>query len=413
MKQSDLASQAGISASYLNLIEHNKRRIGGKVLIEIARTLEVDVSKLTEGAEEELLDGLREAAASVRRDRAEVDRIEEFVARFPGWASLIEVQRRRIAGQEHRIEALNDRLTHDPFLSEAMHDLVSNVTAIRSTATILAQTPEIERAWRDRFHRNLDEDSGRLAEGSEALMAYFDTQIRSDRAVTTPLEAFEALLAENSYHLPTLETGDMQAAEALVDSAQQLGTPQARRLALGFMQEYVQNAQAMPLSELEAALGDDLDPSCLARKFGVSLARMMLRLALLPAKAVGRPIGLVICDEAGALLLRKPLDGFPMPRFGAACPLWPLFRALHRPMEPLSFPVETPSGRQFKTYSFAAPVASASFDAPPSFRSTMLVVDLGEGASAPGKPIKVGMACRTCAHRGCDVRREPSILDSE
>ena len=33
MKQSDLASHAGISASYLNLIEHNRRRIGGKLLV--------------------------------------------------------------------------------------------------------------------------------------------------------------------------------------------------------------------------------------------------------------------------------------------------------------------------------------------------------------------------------------------
>jgi DNA-binding XRE family transcriptional regulator len=33
LKQADLARRAGISASYLNLIEHNRRRIGGKTSI--------------------------------------------------------------------------------------------------------------------------------------------------------------------------------------------------------------------------------------------------------------------------------------------------------------------------------------------------------------------------------------------
>ncbi|MBV1903463.1 MAG: helix-turn-helix domain-containing protein, partial [Marinosulfonomonas sp.] len=33
LRQSALAKAVGISASYLNLIEHNRRRIGGKLLL--------------------------------------------------------------------------------------------------------------------------------------------------------------------------------------------------------------------------------------------------------------------------------------------------------------------------------------------------------------------------------------------
>ena len=33
IRQNDLARRAGISPSYLNLIEHNRRRIGGKTLL--------------------------------------------------------------------------------------------------------------------------------------------------------------------------------------------------------------------------------------------------------------------------------------------------------------------------------------------------------------------------------------------
>jgi transcriptional regulator with XRE-family HTH domain len=59
MKQADLARHAGVSASYLNLIEHNRRRIGGKLLLDIAAILDVEASVLSEGAETALLATLR------------------------------------------------------------------------------------------------------------------------------------------------------------------------------------------------------------------------------------------------------------------------------------------------------------------------------------------------------------------
>ena len=52
IRQTDLANAVGISASYLNLIEHNRRRIAGKLLNDLARAMQVDPSALTEGAEQ-------------------------------------------------------------------------------------------------------------------------------------------------------------------------------------------------------------------------------------------------------------------------------------------------------------------------------------------------------------------------
>ncbi len=54
--------EIGISAIYLNLIEHNRRRIGGKTAVEhAAASLEVEPQWLTEGAEAALIATLREA----------------------------------------------------------------------------------------------------------------------------------------------------------------------------------------------------------------------------------------------------------------------------------------------------------------------------------------------------------------
>ncbi|MCB1843770.1 MAG: hypothetical protein KDI09_12470, partial [Halioglobus sp.] len=43
--------------------------------------------------------------------------------------------------------------------------------------------------------------------------------------------------------------------------------------------------------------------------------------------AFGRRRSLVarLQDGSGTLTLRKPVAGFSLPRFGAACPLWPLY----------------------------------------------------------------------------------------
>lgn len=410
IKQAELAREVGISASYLNLIEHNRRRIGGKVLLEIATALRVDVALLTRGAEETLLEGLREAVASARRSTAEIDRIEEFVARFPGWAQLIAAQRRRMVNQERAIEGLNDRLTHDPFLAEAMHDLVSNVTAIRSTASILAQTPEIESAWRDRFHRNILEESNRLAEGSEALVSYFDNQVATEVTFATPQEALESVLEQHNYHLATLETGGIAAAEALIDEAPQLSSPQARSMAMSYFRTYLRDAEILPLRPLQAAFEKEQDPARIAQQFEVPLAQVMHRLACLPADGKTPDTGLVVADSSGSLLYRKGIDGFPIPRFGAACSLWPIYQALTQPTQALRVEVVTPPGRRFVTFAVSQPSTPVQFDAPQVFRATMLVVDGGTSDTPVAEARAIGTTCRICPRETCSARREPSIL---
>lgn len=410
IKQADLAAQVDISPSYLNLIEHNRRRIGGKVLLSIARALRVDATALTEGAEETLLEGLRDAVAASRRSTAELDRLEEFVARFPGWAQLIASQRRRIVTQERTIEALNDRLTHDPFLAEAMHDLLSNVTAIRSTASILAQTPEIEDAWRDRFHRNLFEESDRLADGSQALVSYFDKQASDKAGFATPLEALESLLEERKHHLVELEAGEAQAIDTLIAQEPQLATEQAAALARSYFRTYLRDAVKLPARTLAEAAARERDPAALALRFDASLSSVMHRLACLPRDQLGFDVGLVVADNSGSLLYRKGIEGFPVPRFGAACTLWPVYEALGRPLQPLHTIVETPPGRRFEIYAYAETYGAASFQSLPVMRSYMLVMPERPQDGDPQPAREIGTTCRICPRDGCHARREPTIL---
>jgi len=149
LSQTELARLVGISASYLNLIEHNRRGIAGKTLLAIAENLGVDARSLSEGADRALIMQLREAAANIPAADAEVDRLEEFIGRFPGWARLIDTFQSQSKFQNETLLALSDRLKHDPFFAEAIHMMVSNITAIHSTVGILSDDQDVPPIFSD------------------------------------------------------------------------------------------------------------------------------------------------------------------------------------------------------------------------------------------------------------------------
>ena len=442
VRQVDLARRAGISASYLNLIEHNRRRPGAALLERIAAALDVPAVTLSEGARAPVFDGLREAAADTAQEpSAELARIEEFAGRFPGWAELVVAQQARLARLEGTVERLTDRMMHDPHLSAALHEVLSAVSALRSTAAILSETEDIDLVWRRKVLGNLHDDSVRRAEGAQALVGYLDAAGVEESGLAAPQEELEAWLAARGHQLPELETADPPDPQALIAGVPELATRPAQTLALRFIARYRADAQAMPLDAvLDAVARDGPDPAALARRFDVPVGRMLRRLAMLPDPAGGQDdpgaaagalaaagldrTGLVVCDASGTLVQRKPLEGFALPRFGAACPLWPIYETLGQPGRPLSRRVEMAGRlpRQFMTYSVCEQAVAPQFDAPMIVEATMLIVPAsdppdrpasapGDGAGMAARPI--GTSCRICPRRVCPARREPSFLAEE
>ncbi|PWR03463.1 XRE family transcriptional regulator [Meridianimarinicoccus roseus] len=411
LRQSELAARVEISPSYLNLIEHNRRRIGGKLLTRIARALGADVASLTQGAETEQLDQLGEAAAAHPGTAAELDKVDELVGRFPGWAALLTAQQRRIVALENRVAGLVDRLAHDPFLSAALHDLLSKVSSIQSTASILVETEDLDENWRKRFQRNLHADSGKLAEGAAALVAYLDAEGETELGVVTPQEELETFLNRTGFHVAGLETPVPDLIAPMIAHGPGLQSDAGRALAHAFLDRYRAEALAMPLAPFEAAARETgFDPARLSDRFGVPIPAVFRRLASLP----GARIGLVVCDGAGALTLRKTTDLLPLPRFGSACALWPVYRALTRPMAPVRAVLEHSArpAERFLCYAMAHAHYPDGFAAPAVYEASMILVppDLVDLGPAPGPVSRIGTTCRVCPLPDCAARRDPSIL---
>lgn len=394
LRQADLAEQAGISASYLNLIEHNRRRIAEALLERLAQVLGQPVEAFQEGVAGALLDDLRAAAA--RLPGAELDRAEDFASRFPGWAATLIGLHQRVVGLERALEAMNDRMSHDPHLSASLHEVLSAVSSLRSTAAILADTDDIEPEWQARFLGNLQDDSKRLALGASALVHYLDNAGQEeDQALASPQEEVEAWLAAQNW-----APGDPQS----------LASNPARQMAQAWLAQAARDGAAMPAPDFAAALAEDgPDPVRLAARFGCDVLTAFRRIALRP----GAEAGLVLCDASGTLTFRKPITGFALPRFGAACPLWPLFTALTRPMTPIETLIETagPQPQRFRIRAFCQPRFPAGFRGPELREAAMLILPEPRTTDPRGtEALAIGSTCRICQRDACPARREPSIL---
>lgn len=396
LRQAELAAAAGISASYLNLIEHNRRRVAGDVLLRLAGVLGVEVAALEAGSAAGLAEGLRAAAGEPGGEAAELDRLEEFLGRFPGWAGLTLALQARVAQLERAVAALNDRIAHDPQLEQALHEVLSAVSSVRSTAGILAQTEDLDAEWRARFHANLYADSERLAQGAGSLVAYLEgTGEAAAPGGTSPEDELDQWLAGRDWQLAGTQGFDG------------LASPVAREMAERLVAQAEADAVALP----EAAFAEAMqvqagDPLRLAQQFGAPVLAVMRRIALWP----GAEAGLVICDAAGALIFRKPVAGFRPPRFGAACALWPVFAALARPGQPLAASIEVAGrrGERFAVRAWGEARHPGGFDGVEVRQAAMLLTPLPPGAPAPA--LRVGVSCRICPEQACPARREASIL---
>jgi predicted transcriptional regulator/transcriptional regulator with XRE-family HTH domain len=429
LAQADLARLAGVSASYLNLIEHNRRRAGPRLLAAIAAALEIAPEVLAEDDGEALLNALRAAAAahdgSAGSERPELDGIEDFAGRFPGWAGLVAQLHARVQDQDRAIERLADRMAHDPNLAAALAEIVSAVTAVQSTAAILADEDDLEPEWQRRFHANIHADSLRLADAAEALVAWLDAS-GQETGLAAPAEEVESWLARRGWHLPEAEPDAAPGGAgpdwaALVAGQPDLASQAGRRLAEGWARRAQDEARLLPAATLAPALaaqmagGAGLDPGALARAFGVGPGLVLRRLAALPA-APGLPrLGLVLCDGSGTLTHRRPLDGFALPRFGGGCPLWPLYAALQQPGRPIRAHLETATrpARRFLAFAVAEPREPARFGAAMAWEAVMLLtpaIPAALGPAEPGPPQVVGASCRVCPQADCPARREPSIV---
>lgn len=206
ISQAALARQAGISASYLNLIERNRRQVGGALLLKLAHELKVDIGELSGEAEHRLIAELDEALADPVLQLAELSGLEarDLVAQQPAAAVAIARLHRAYQGAQANADDFANRLRSDPLLAELLHRVLSGITAVRSSAEILEDTTDLEEAERLRFVASITRETRGLTDVARGLIGQFEQEAKGRRSLS-PMRELDDLIFERDNYFPALE----------------------------------------------------------------------------------------------------------------------------------------------------------------------------------------------------------------
>ncbi len=206
ISQAALARLVGISPSYLNLIENNKRDVGGALLQRVAHHLQIEIGDLTGQAEQKLLADLEEAYADPMIESLpfQPDEQRQLVAQYPASAIAVARLHRAYSDAVASADAYADRLRSDPLLMQLLHQVLSGITAVRSSAEILEDVPDLDEGERQRFLAAIGRETLNLSDVARNMIGYFDTASAERRSIS-PAREIDDLLIERRNHFPELE----------------------------------------------------------------------------------------------------------------------------------------------------------------------------------------------------------------
>ena len=435
--QVDLARRIGVSASYLNLIERNKRGIAGALLKRVSDELGIRVEELDGATERRLYDQLREIGADPRLAglRVEVEGAGELIGRFPGWARAIATLARSERFHADLVRVMSDRLTHDPYLREAVHRMLTHTAALRSAAEILTDIEDLELERRARFETILVEESRRLSDVGSGLAAYFD-RVHTMRQSVAPDDEIDALFERRSNRFEEIEDAvrDVAVAPAprnpailrelairaaggvigrILDEAPEIETENARTRSLAKLLRYAADAIALPEAAFPgAAAAAGYDVEVLGDRLGEPVDRVCRRLAALPRDAGHPRFGYVAANASGVVTEYFGIPGLAAARHGEACPLWINYRAPAWPGRTLRQRAVFPTGLTFIFVARARRVGEPGFGRPELHETDLLALDerdarrtvYGDSRNGEMSTEEVGTSCRICPREACTHR---------
>lgn len=424
LSQQALATTLGISASYLNLIEHDQRAVTASLLIKLAETLRIDLATLSGSDERQLEAGLREAFADQMLGAEAVPEAEiaamagsspnaarAVLALYRAWRVAREDAggialpsgRRILLPTEEARDLFTDRGNYFPELEEAAEIIAAD----------LAATPaETNHAIAERLRRH---------HGLTVTVGPLQSHLRRYDPVSRSLVLSEALPRESrgfhmAFQLALLESRD--AVEHVVRSAAP-STPEAESILRVGLLNYVAAALLMPYAPfLHAAVALRHDMEALAARFGVSFEQACHRLSgMQRPDARGVPFFFLVVDPAGNVSKRFSAAGFPFARYGGSCPRWVVHAAFATPGAVQVQLAELPDGATFLCFARAvsrpaarwgdpAPVHVVAMGCSVSHASGLVYAD---GLDLERARVGIGLSCRLCDRPDCRSRAFPPL----
>jgi hypothetical protein len=462
MTQVAMARRLGLSASYLNLIEHDQRPLTAKLARRLSEVLEVDVVAFSQTESGRIANDLAEALADpVFSGRAiSQAEIRDGVGASADLVRAVLDLYRAYRNAREQVDSLGEEMRNREVLAGINYEFRGIVAAIRSVAEILQDNPDLDLETRRRFIDIIVEDSKRLVPLFGGLLEV-DTRAAGPADQRPPTEDVADFLAASAgYFAPleqaaeavratlggdraptdNVESPDMRSFEArrfaaakdvamsrsgdIIErcaDAVRWTSPDARAAAVLALADYMAAAILMPYDAFQRAareLRHDIER--LQRRFSVGFEQVCRRLMTLQRTgARGVPFYIVKVDMAGNVTWRLGNAGVRVPRFGGVCPLWNVHAAFLAPGVTRAQLSRMPDGATYFSFARAVRAEEPELAGSPRFSAIELGCDvsfardivyadglaLGVGAAA----VPVGTTCRLCERADCPARVLPPL----
>jgi hypothetical protein len=431
LTQAELAERLGVSSSYVNLIENNRRPLSANLLLRLAREFSLDLGDFSAGDEGRIAADLAEAFGDPLLQNHGVKKaaLVELATGMPAVAAAVLELYRAYRGARQSVGTLSEKLSVDDAVvatnpTEEVNDF------IQRRGNYFADLEDAAEALWERARLRPGEIYAGLIEYLEREHGIETRLTRADQGEVMRRYDPDRKVVSLSEVLPP-RTRRFQLAHQvalitqteLIDRLSEAAelSVEARTLSRVVLANYFAAAALMPYEPVRRAAAEvRYDLELLAHRYQTSFEQVCHRLTTLRRPgAEGIPLHFVRVDVAGNLTKRFTASGMRLPRFSGACPRWNVHDAFLTPgifriqLARISdgavyFNVARTVQRATGGYHQPHVIHSIGLGCEVHYARQMVYAD-GIDLDNLDAATPVGVTCRTCEQRGCEQRVFPSL----
>lgn len=437
LTQAAMARELGISPSYLNLIEHDRRAVSAKLLIRLAAKFDVDIKQLSTDGDAQLMADLLETFGDPLFENLDLvtSELREMAGVAPTASRAVVELYRAYRHVRDSAESLAAKLSEDLALPGVDRSRLPTEEVSTFIQAHRNHFPELEQAADDlRLRAGLEPDDMfhglvRFAERELDVVTRVVTAAEEAGAVRRYDPKRRRLMLSESLPLSS-RTFQLAHQVALLSRSDLLGgladepgltTDESRSLCRVILANYFAGALLMPYEAIRHAAQDERhDIELLQNRFGTTFEMVCHRLTTLQRPgAEGIPLHFVRVDIAGNVSKWFSASGIPIARYGGACPRWNLHTAFLTPGRITVQLARTIDGQVYFSIARTISRASRGYHVPRAVQAVTVgcavehaeqmvyadSVDLNNLEAA----VPIGPTCRLCRQPDCDQRVLPPI----
>lgn len=438
LSQANLAARLEVSASYLNLIEHNRRRVTVNLLLQLADIFEISPAELAEDDESQLSADVMEVLSNDLFEELDLTNtdVSELVTASPNGAKAL----LKLYDAYHA--ALNDARSLSAKIADVGAPQVSNTLppaeqvsdvlqansnyfqALEDAAAkVSGEVAELEQGSNDRglLTRYLLAAHGvKVTVVASEERASFERRFDADRRI---LEISERVSPDSRKFQLAYQIGLLSSSPVINTLLDENRIADQRTRALGrvALANYFAAALIMPYDGfLESVKSARYDIELLQHRYAASFEQISHRMTTLNRPdAKGVPLHMLRVDIAGNNSKRFSLSGLPIPRHGGACVRWNVYSAFLDPGVIHAQVSQLPDGEAYFCIARTVRKAGMGFGMPHRFLSIGLGCELRYASELVYSDTidlerrdrfrEIGVSCRTCERLDCTQRAAPPV----